>query len=117
MRLLSKLKKHPEEHECLWLFFDQGINFYQDEKSVSATVVVLGVVSSEGCIMPPHWFLQEGLGVIAGAYVAILQTIVKHLINSVDPRRPRPFYWRPFYREDWMAAIFILRIDTFEASR
>ena len=100
-RLLHKLK-HPEEQECLW-FFSEEKNFDQDQKvnprndrwlcvdptevptvmctKFPATVMVFGV-SSEGHIMPPHFFPQ-GLRVNADTYVETLQTIVKPWIDSV----------------------------------
>ena len=42
-----------------------------------AKVMVLGVVSSEGDIMPPHFF-QRGLRVNAEVYVDVMKDVVKH---------------------------------------
>ena len=40
------------------------------------TVMVLGVVSNEGHVMPSHFFPQ-GLRVNAAAYIAVLEAVVK----------------------------------------
>ena len=74
--LLNKLKQ-PEEPGMIWFFSDEK-NFVQDQKvkrkndrwlckgpdevmtvmhtKFPASVMVLGVVSSEGDVMPPHFF-------------------------------------------------------------
>jgi len=52
-----------------------------------ATVMVLGVVSNEGHVMPPHFFSQ-GLRVNAAAYIEALETVVKPWIDSVSGGRP-----------------------------
>lgn len=49
---------------------------------VPATVMVLGVVSNEGHVMPPHFF-HQGLRVNAAAYTEVLETVVKLWIDSV----------------------------------
>ena len=81
----------------LWFYSDEK-NFNQDQKinrqsdrwlcanpsdvpyvmhtKFSATVVVLGVVSNEGHVMPPHFFPQK-LRVNAAAYIEVLEAVVK----------------------------------------
>lgn len=127
-RLLNKLK-HPEEPGLLWFFSDEK-NFDQDQKvnrrndrwlcadpsgvprvmhtKFPATVMVLGVVSSEGHVMPPHFFPQ-GLRVNAAAYIEVLETVVKPWIDSVRNARPYVFQQdsAPAHKarttQDWMA--------------
>ena len=41
-----------------------------------ATVMVLGMMSNEGHVMPPYFFPQ-GLLVNATAYIAVLEAVVK----------------------------------------
>lgn len=109
-RLLNKLK-HPEEPGMLWFFSDEK-NFVQDQKvnrrndrwlcqtseevptvmhtKFPAAVMVLGVVSSEGDVMPPHFF-RQGLRVNAAAYTDVLETVVKPWITAVARGRPYVF--------------------------
>ena len=130
-RLLSKLK-HPEVPNMLWFFSDEK-NFDQDQKinrrndrwlcsnptevprvmhtKFPATVMVLGVVSNEGHIMPPHFF-QQGLRVNAVAYIEVLETVVKPWIDSVRGDRPYIFQQdsapshKAMTTQDWMAENF-----------
>ena len=56
-----------------------------------ATVMVLGVVSNEGHVMPLHSF-RQGLRVNAAAtYIAGLEAVVKPWINSVRGEKPYVF--------------------------
>ena len=109
-RLLNKLKR-PEEPGMLWFFSDEK-NFDQDQKvnrkndrwlcsdptevptvmhtKFPSSVMVLGVVSSEGHVMPPHFF-QEGLRVNAAGYIRVLKTVVKPWIDRVAQGRPYVF--------------------------
>lgn len=109
-RLLNKLK-HPEEPNMLWFFSDEK-NFDQDQKvnrrndrwlcsnptevptvmhtKFPSSVMVLGVVSNEGHVMPPHFFPQ-GLRVNAAAYIETLDTVVKPWIEGVARGRPYVF--------------------------
>ena len=52
-----------------------------------ATVMVFGVVSSEGHIMPPHVF-EVGLKVNTKVYLDVLKSVVIPLCNKVDGGRP-----------------------------
>lgn len=109
-RLLNKLK-HPVEQGMLWFFSDEK-NFDQDQKvnrrndrwlcndpsevptvmhtKFPATVMVLGVVSNEGHVMPPHFF-RQGLRVTSAAYIEVLDTVVKPWIDRVRNGRPYIF--------------------------
>lgn len=109
-RLLNKVK-HPAEEDVIWFFSDEK-NFDQDQKAnrrndrwlckdpsevprimhnkFPATVMVLGVVSNEGHVMPPHFFPQR-LRVNSAAYIEVLQTVVKPWIDSVRNGRPYTF--------------------------
>jgi len=42
-----------------------------------ATVMILGVVSNKGHVMPPHFFSQK-LQVNAATYIEVLKTVVKY---------------------------------------
>ena len=52
-----------------------------------ATVMVFGVVSSEGHIMPPHIF-EVGLKVITKVYLDVLKSVVIPWCNQVAGGRP-----------------------------
>ncbi|XP_046868909.1 uncharacterized protein LOC124461437 [Drosophila willistoni] len=130
-RLLNEIK-HPEAAEMLWFFSDEK-NFDQDQKinrrndrwlcsnptevpvvmhtKFPATVMVLGVVSNKGHVMPPHFFSQ-GLRVNSAAYIEVLETVVKPWIESVCGDSPYIFqqYYAPSHKamatQDWMAENF-----------
>jgi DDE superfamily endonuclease len=109
-RLLNNLK-HPEEPNILWFFSDEK-NFDQDQKvnrkndrwlcsdpsevpivmhtKFPSSVMVFGVVTNEGHVMPPYFFPQ-GLRVNADAYIETLDTIVKPWIDTVAQGRPYVF--------------------------
>ncbi|EFN86088.1 Transposable element Tcb2 transposase, partial [Harpegnathos saltator] len=76
-----------------------------------ATVMVLGVVSNEGHVMPPHFFCQ-GLRVNAAAYIEVLETVVKPWIDSVRGDRPYIFQQdsapshKAMMTQDWMTENF-----------
>ena len=127
-RLLNKLK-HPEEPDMLWFFSDEK-NFDQDQKvnrtndrwlcsdptevptvmhtKFPSSVMVLGVVSNEGHVMPPHLF-QEGIRVNAAGYIRVLETVVKPWIDQVAQGRPYVFQQdsAPAHKaevtQEWMA--------------
>ena len=110
-RLLNKLK-HPVEANSIWFFSDEK-NFCQDQKHNSQnnrwcamnpsevpvvaqtkfpqTVMVFGVISSEGDVMPPHIF-QQGLRLDTTGYIELLETVVKPWIDSVSAGRP--YVWQ-----------------------
>ena len=46
-----------------------------------ATVMVLGVVSNEGNVMPSYFF-RQGLRVNAANYIEVLEVVVKPWIDS-----------------------------------
>ena len=56
-------------------------------KKFPATVMVFGVVSSEGHIMPPHVF-EVGLKVDTKVYVNVLKSVVIPWCNQVAGGRP-----------------------------
>jgi inhibitor of nuclear factor kappa-B kinase subunit alpha len=129
--LLNKLK-HPESPGELWFFSDEK-NFDQDQKvnrrndrwlcndpsevptvmhtKFPASLMVLGVVSSEGHVMPPHFF-EQGLRLNADGYVNVLQTVVKPWIDEVSDGRPYVVQQdsAPCHKakktQDWMADHF-----------
>ncbi|UYV84752.1 hypothetical protein LAZ67_X003316 [Cordylochernes scorpioides] len=47
-----------------------------------ASVMVLGVISSEGDVMPPHFF-EKGLRMNADTYINVLETVVKPWMDMV----------------------------------
>ena len=50
----------------------------------------LGVVSSEGDVMPPHIF-EKGMRVDSDAYIGVLKTSVKPWMDEVATGRPYVF--------------------------
>jgi len=110
-KLLNKLR-HPLEPDMVWFFSDEK-NFCQDQSinrqnnrwlaycpkdvprimqtKFPATVMVFGVVSSEGDVMPPHIFPQ-GLRVNTEVYLDVLEHVVLPWIkNTIGDR---PFVWQ-----------------------
>ncbi|UYV83285.1 hypothetical protein LAZ67_23000403 [Cordylochernes scorpioides] len=55
-----------------------------------ASVMVLGVISSEGDVMPPHFF-EKGLRMNADTYINVLETVVKPWMNMVAAGRKYVF--------------------------
>ncbi|UYV73832.1 hypothetical protein LAZ67_11001054 [Cordylochernes scorpioides] len=51
-----------------------------------ASVMVLGVISSEGDVMPPHFF-EKGLRMNADTYINVLETVVKPWMDMVAAGR------------------------------
>ena len=109
-KLLNKVK-HPEKDNLLKFFSDEK-NFEQDQKvnrrndrwlcqdphdvprvmhtKFPATVMVLGVISSEGDVMPPYFFLK-GLRVRAAEYVKVLREVIKPWMDTIANGRPYVF--------------------------
>ena len=107
VRLLNKLK-HPKKPSMLW-FFSGEKDFCQDlvhnsqnhhwiatnnrdvprvmKTKFPATVMVFGVVSSEGHSMPPHIF-EVGLKVNTKVYLDVLKDVVISWCNQVAGGRP-----------------------------
>ena len=107
VRLLNKLK-HPKKPNMLWFFSDEK-NFCQDQVHNSqnhrwivtnnrdvprvmktkfpSTVMVFGVVSSEGHIMLPHIF-EVDLKVNTKVYLDVLKSVVIPWCNQVVGDRP-----------------------------
>jgi hypothetical protein len=105
-RLLTKIK-HPIVPNPL-IFFSDEKNFTQDQKvnrknnrwlcfdptevpkvmstKFPATVMVLGVVSNEGDVMPPHIF-PKGLRVDTGEYLNVMETVVKPWMDQIAGNR------------------------------
>lgn len=110
VKLLSKLK-HPKEPGMIWFFSDEK-NFCQDQlvnrqndrwiaanahevkrvmkTKFPATVMVLGVVSSEGDVMPPH-IIEEGLRVNTAVYLDIMEKVVVPWCKQIAGDRPWVF--------------------------
>ncbi|UYV82608.1 hypothetical protein LAZ67_22000121 [Cordylochernes scorpioides] len=55
-----------------------------------ASVMVLGVISSEGDVMPPHFF-EKGLRKNADTYINVLETVVKPWMDMVAAGRKYVF--------------------------
>ena len=105
--LLNKLK-HPKKPNMLWFFSDEK-NFCQDQVHNSqnhrwiatnnrdvprvmktkfpTTVMIFGVVSSKGHIMPNHIF-EVGLKVHTKVYLDVLKSVVIPWCNQVASGRP-----------------------------
>uniref|UniRef100_A0A4Y0BF18 Tc1-like transposase DDE domain-containing protein n=1 Tax=Anopheles funestus TaxID=62324 RepID=A0A4Y0BF18_ANOFN len=110
-KTLLNLLKHPVEPGTLW-FFSSEKNFCQDQKvntqnnrwlaycaadvprvpqtKFPQTVMVFSCVSSEGDVMPPHFF-EQGLRQNADGYISMLDTFVKPWITRVANGRPYVF--------------------------
>ncbi|QQP53619.1 Uncharacterized protein FKW44_006153 [Caligus rogercresseyi] len=108
--LLNKLK-HPVHNETLWFFSDEK-NFTQDQKHNSqnnrwcvknphevpivgqtkfpAAVMVFGIISSNGDVMPPYFF-PKGLRLNSEGYVALMKDVVAPWIKKVAAGRPYVF--------------------------
>ena len=55
-----------------------------------ASIMILGVVSAEGDVMPPHIF-QQGLRLNADGYMDVLKTVVVPWMNRISAGRPYVF--------------------------
>jgi hypothetical protein len=109
-KLLAKIK-HPSVPNKL-IFFSDEKNFTQDQKinrrnnrwlcsdpsevpiimstKFPANVMVLGIVSNEGDVMPPHFF-PKGLKVNTDEYIKVLEEVVKPWMDQVAGGRPYVF--------------------------
>jgi hypothetical protein len=109
--LLNRLK-HPPVQDIL-IFFSDEKNFSQDQNVNSrnnrwlcddpsevpivmktkfpATVMVLGVVSNKGDVMPPHIF-ESGLRVNTDVYLDVMTNVVKPWMDGVACGRP--YIWQ-----------------------
>ena len=107
VKLLNKLK-HPKEPNMIWFFSDEK-NFCQDQahnkqnnrwiatcpkdvpkvmkSKFPATVMVFGVVSNEGDVMPPHIF-AKGLKVNTKVYLEVMEQTVLPWITRIAGGRP-----------------------------
>jgi hypothetical protein len=105
-KLLARLK-HPSVSNQL-IFFSDEKNFTQDQKvnrknncwlcsdptevsivmstKFPANVMVLGVVSNEGDVMPPHIF-AKGLKVNTEEYLKVMEDVVKSWMDQVAAGR------------------------------
>ena len=110
-KLLNKMKNLGRKKTSL-IFFSDEKNFTQDQKvnrqndrwlchdpkqvpvvmstKFPSTVMVLGVVSNEGDVMPPHFF-KRGLRVNADIYIDVLREVVKPWMDQVARGRPYVF--------------------------
>ena len=110
-KLLNKIKNLGKKKTTL-IFFSDEKNFTQDQKvnkqndrwlcevpeevpivmstKFPAAVMVLGVVSNEGDIMPPHFF-ERGLRVNAEVYIDVMRDVVKPWMDEVAGGRPYVF--------------------------
>lgn len=108
--LLNKIK-HPDHPNMLWFFSDEKL-FTQDQKvnrrndrwlcssasevptvmhtKFPSSLMILGVVSNEGHVMPPYFFPQ-GLRINASVYIEALDTCVKPWIEKVAHGRSYVF--------------------------
>lgn len=102
--------KHESAHHLR--FFTDEKNFIQDRKvnrqndrwicedasdvptvmhtKFPASVMVLGVVSSDGDVMPPYFF-EQGLKINAAVYIHVLETVVKPWMDRVADGREYVF--------------------------
>uniref|UniRef100_A0A8W7Q077 Tc1-like transposase DDE domain-containing protein n=1 Tax=Anopheles coluzzii TaxID=1518534 RepID=A0A8W7Q077_ANOCL len=128
---LLNLLKHPVEPGTLWFFSDEK-NFCLDQKvniqnnrwldycpadvprvpqtKFPQTVMVFSCMSSEGEVMPPHFFEQLRLN--AAGYISMLDTVMKHWITRAANGRPYVFQQdsapchTAFKTIKWLAANF-----------
>ena len=104
--------KHPPAQDLL-IFYSDEKNFSQDQKvnrkndrwlcsdpeevpivmatKFPATVMVLGVVSNKGDVMPPHVF-EAGLKVNTEVYLNVLATVVKPWMDGIAGGSP--YVWQ-----------------------
>lgn len=105
-KLLNKVK-HPDKDDLLRFFSDEK-NFDQDQKAnrrndrwlckdpddvprvmhtkFPATIMILGVISSEGDVMPPYFF-ERGTKLTAAQYIQVLRDVVKPWMDTVADGR------------------------------
>jgi transposase-like protein len=105
-KLLNKLNKPSENGQLI--FFSDEKNFSQDQKvnkknnrwlcsdatkvpvvmatKFPSSVMVLGVISNEGDVMPPHFF-AKGLRLNSEEYVKVLDQVVKPWMDTVAAGR------------------------------
>ena len=91
----DKRKKKPRDNRTIASTLKMQIWIATNNKDLSrvmktkfpATVMVFGVVSSEGHIMPPHIF-EVGLKVNTKVYLDMLKSVVIHWCNQVAGGRP-----------------------------
>jgi hypothetical protein len=106
-KLLLNQLKNPAANRHL-IFFSEENNFSQDQKvnkknnrwlcadiskvpivmatKFAATVMVLGMVSNEGDVMPPHIF-AKGLKINTEEYVKVLKEVVKQWMDCMAAGR------------------------------
>ena len=72
-----------------------------------SSVMVFGVVSSEGHIMPPYFFPQ-GLRINADAYIDVLKMVVKPWMDKVASRREYVFQFSQKSKFIWNALYFLI---------
>ncbi|QQP34801.1 Uncharacterized protein FKW44_022818 [Caligus rogercresseyi] len=102
-KLLNKLK-HPVHNDTLWFFSDEK-NSTQDQKHnsqnnrcpssarpVPGRRLVFGIISSNGDVMPPHFF-PKGLRLNSEGYVALMKDVVAPWIKKVAAGRPYVSGW------------------------
>ena len=70
-----------------WLCADPSDVPHVMHTKFPATIMVLGVVSNEGHVMPPYFFPQR-LRMNATTYIEILEAVMKPWIDSVHGERP-----------------------------
>ncbi len=127
--LLGKLKRPVVQNQLI--FFSDEKNFSQDQKvnrrnnrwlcadpsqvpivmstKFPSTVMVLGVVSNEGDVMPPHFF-EKGLKINTEEYLKVLKDVVKPWMDGVAAGRHYVFQQdgAPAHNskksQDWCAA-------------
>ncbi|CAE1306633.1 unnamed protein product [Acanthosepion pharaonis] len=65
------------------------LRFFSDTK-IPSSIMVLGIISSEGDIMP-LFFFQKGLRVTAEIYQEVLRSVVKPWMDEIATGRPNIF--------------------------
>jgi len=84
------LDRKVNRHNNRWICEDPSDVPTVMHTKFPSSVMVLGVVSSEGDVMPPHFF-EQGLRVNADVYIHSLQTVVKPWMDLVAAGRSYVF--------------------------
>ena len=78
-------KLHNQQNNCFITDDPEEVPIVMSTK-FPTSVMVLGIMSSNGDVMPPYFFL-EGLRVVANDYIKVLETVVKPWMVGVVSER------------------------------
>ena len=89
MRKIIQDKLHNRQNDCFITEDPEEVSIVMSTKFFTSAMV-LGIMSSDGDIMPPYFF-SERLRVAAKNYIKVLETMVKPWMVGVPSERPYVF--------------------------